>query len=570
MSNLPTTFATLRTAHAFLVFAMALLWATGVQARQFVDMGVKDDFATYQPSVPFEVLTNDANETSLGPGVLIDGLGIFGNSLLLDTGASSIIAMNDAETTLRQNGFVTEGQIFEQGVAGFSVVDVSAPYKIKIAGTDGVEHMLSGTRIMAGQFPDLVLFNGLVGMPSMVGHAVSMEIQPSTGGGDIFDLLPTVDLLFENALASGGGHRYTIPFTAKSFNLTSDDTVNGNDPLPTQAPLPMLNPTVGFNGRHASGDFILDTGAAISFISTEIASSLGLDSNGDGQFNDNDDQSLGTLPIGGIGGTVEAPLFLIDTFRLHTDQETDLVWDSVQVLVLDIDEEIDGVLGADVLTSGWVDLFSTTPDTGPIKKVSFDFTEFFSEGDHGSLVLDLDPTYDLVQQAGQNGDFDGDGDRDSADLALWEAGFGTDLGAQLIHGDDDSDGDVDGADFLRWQRNFAATLAGDFDSDGDVDNADLDQWQTGFSSGIYDGTDFLIWQRNFGTVASLAQSVGVPEPSGIVLVLPTILIALLRRRRLPAPAILQPAIFPLGRLSRILVASRLDNRRLCSAVRPWC
>ncbi len=515
---------------ALLVFAMALSWATDAQARQFIDMGVKDDFATYQPSVPFEVFTNDVNETSLGPGIQIDGLGIFGNSLLLDTGASSIIVMNDAETTLRQNGLVTEGQIFEQGVAGFSIVDVSAPYKIKTAGTDGVEHMLADTRIMTGQFPDLALINGLVGMPGMVGHAVSMEIQPSAGGGDIFDLLPTVDLLFSNSLSPNEGSRYSIPFNAKSFNLTSNDTVNGNDPLPTQSPLPMLNPTVGFNGRHASGNFILDTGAAISFISTKIARSLGLDSNGDDQFDGNDDQSLGTLPIGGIGGSVEAPLFLIDTFRVHTNQETDLVWDSVQVLVLDIDERIDGVLGADVLTSGWVDLFSESPDTGPIKKVSFDFTQFFAEGDQGSLVLDLDPTYDIVQQDGINGDFNGSGGSDDNDLALWTAGFGIDLGARLIDGDDNIDGDVDGADFLAWQRNFAPTLAGDFDHNGNVDVADLGLWQSGFQNGAYDGADFLRWQRNHGPGTSSALSASVPEPNGIALALPAIMIALFRFR----------------------------------------
>ena len=284
---------------------------------------------------------------------------------------------------------------------------------------------------MSGQFPDLWLINGLVGMPGMVGRAVSMEIQPSSGSGDIFDLLPTVDLLFADAVPAGGGHRYSIPLTAKSFDLTSEDTVHGNDPLPAQAPLPMLFPTVGFQGRHASGSFILDTGAAISFIAPRLATSLGLDSNGDGQFDDGDDQSFGTLPIGGIGGTVEAPLFNIDTFRLATDEGIDLIWDSVQVLVLDIHPDIDGVLGADVLTSGWVDLFDTSPDTGPIKQVLFDFTQFQVEGDRGSLFLELDPSHDLVQSGGRDGDFDGDGDTDGDDLDLWQAGFGTTLVARV-------------------------------------------------------------------------------------------------------------------------------------------
>jgi hypothetical protein len=498
-----------------LLFAI-LLPTTVCSARQYVDMGAKDDVAFYQPTVPFEVLTNDAAETFLGPETDIE-VGFFGNELLLDTGASSIIVMNAAEANLRRNGFVTEGKIFEQGVAGFSIMDVSAPYKIKIAGTDGVERMLADTRIMSGQFPDLEGINGLVGMPGMVGRAVSMEIQPSSGGDDILDLFPAVDLYFADSVPAGGGHRYTIPFTAKSFDLTSEDTVNGDDPLPTQSPLPMLSPVVGFQGRHASGNFILDTGASISFISPRIATSLGLDSNGDGQFNDEDDQSFGTLPIGGIGGTVESPVFNIDTFHLATDEGVDLVWDSVLVLVLDIHPEIDGVLGSDVLTSGWVDLFSTSPDKGPIKQVLFDFTQFQVEGDHGSLLLDLDPAYDLVQQVGQAGDFDSDGDTDGDDLNLWGAGFGIGLGARLVDGDDNANGAVNGADFLNWQNNFSTSQAGDFDADGDVDQDDLSHWQTNFSAGNLTGSDFLTWQRNLG--AGSSQLLSVPEPNGLLLAL---------------------------------------------------
>ena len=329
-----------------LVLLIATLSTGEAIARQYVDMGVKDDAATYQPLVTIEVLTNDANETSLGPGVDIGGIGIFGNSLLLDTGASSIIVMNDAETTLKQNGYTTEGEVFEQGVAGFSILDVSAPYKINIAGSDGIPHKLSDARLLSGQFPGLFGFNGLVGMPGMVGRHVKMEIFPPTGGGDIFDLIPNAEVTFPASLSASAGHRYTVPLTAKSFNLTEDDTVSGSGPLPIQAPLPMLSPTVGFNGRHASGQFILDTGAQISFISPKIALSLGLDSNGDGELTTSDDQAFGSLPIGGIGGTVEAPVFLIDTFRVHTEQGVDLVWDAAQVLVLDIHPDIDGVVGS--------------------------------------------------------------------------------------------------------------------------------------------------------------------------------------------------------------------------------
>ena len=49
-------------------------------------------------------------------------------------------------------------------------------------------------------------------------------------------------------------------------------------------------------------------------------------------------------------------------------------------------------------------------------------------------------------------DFTGDNMVDTADLAAWDAGFGTSAGANFSQGDADRDGDVDGADFLYWQR----------------------------------------------------------------------------------------------------------------------
>ncbi|MCH8839784.1 MAG: hypothetical protein IH831_03745 [Planctomycetes bacterium] len=54
----------------------------------------------------------------------------------------------------------------------------------------------------------------------------------------------------------------------------------------------------------------------------------------------------------------------------------------------------------------------------------------------------------------EEGDFDEDGDVDSADEALWEIGYGIASGAVHGDGDADSDFDVDGNDFLIWQRQF--------------------------------------------------------------------------------------------------------------------
>ena len=54
----------------------------------------------------------------------------------------------------------------------------------------------------------------------------------------------------------------------------------------------------------------------------------------------------------------------------------------------------------------------------------------------------------LVLHAAPEGDFNGDGFVDDADLAPWTAGLGTSAGATLGAGDYDGDHDVDGRDFL--------------------------------------------------------------------------------------------------------------------------
>ena len=62
---------------------------------------------------------------------------------------------------------------------------------------------------------------------------------------------------------------------------------------------------------------------------------------------------------------------------------------------------------------------------------------------------------------------------------------------------------------------ITAPILGDFDDDGDVDTADLVAWQRG------DGTPHGLadWRSGFGFGEAVSASVAVPEPSAVVLVL---------------------------------------------------
>ncbi len=79
-----------------------------------------------------------------------------------------------------------------------------------------------------------------------------------------------------------------------------------------------------------------------------------------------------------------------------------------------------------------------------------------------------------------------------------------------LPGDFDYDGDVDSADLVQWQGD--AGVNGDSDADGDGDS---------------DGADFLIWQRNVGA----APTTTVPEASSAVLAAMALAALQVRRRR---------------------------------------
>ena len=274
---------------------------------------------------------------------------------------------------------------------------------------------------------------------------------------DIFDLVP-MDVRFGKSVPASPGHRYSVPIQARFYD------VDGDDPLPNVAPIPMLNMGVGFGNANATGSFILDTGAAISFISSDMAKAIGLDSNHDGVVDASDDQSDGTLPIGGIGGTIDAPIFYIDRFTVPTDQGVDLVWNlegSLAVAIVDLDPSIDGVLGADLLTSGWFtfDLEGDGSDDstpGPLQQMHFDFRQFLQDGDFGTIYFDLTPSFDVVIPS-LAGDFNNDGLVNAADYSVWRDSMGA-MGSNLA-ADANHDGRVDQQDYLIWKGQFGQRAA---------------------------------------------------------------------------------------------------------------
>ncbi len=342
------------------------------------------------------------------------GYGIYPyNRLLLDTGANSVMVVSDAASDLASHGYQTEGLYHEQGVAGYTEFDVSAGYRFDVTGTDGVTHslpqddgqvrVLSDPGIDLGGFPaEMGGIPGIVGMPAMVDRVTTLDLTSWLDSPDIFEITG-MEVIFSSEVPAGAGHRYSVAVD----NRVSFDVVDGlpegsppDAPLPVWAPIPFMTVVAEHQGQKASGNFLLDTGAQMSMISTAMAIALGLDEDGDGNL---DNEKFYSLEIGGVGGTKSVPVVLVDKIALPTQQGVDLAWMGtepedlgLELLVLDIAPGIDGVFGVDLLTGGITfDLFTLELDGAPyFEKMHFDFRDM-NDGS-GTIYFDLNAQYDEV------------------------------------------------------------------------------------------------------------------------------------------------------------------------------
>ena len=392
---------------------------------KFIDIGAAPFLGAYdQPFVEIEIHN--------GPKIF--GPAVESRTFLLDTGATSILAVGGAAGELQDSpGSFNEGEFLEQGVGGFIPYQVSAPYTTTISGR-GDSISVDNVRILTDPFTDFgegVGFEGIVGMPALVNRVTTLDMQSSTGGllggvseEDIFDLDRLIDSLatnssgigvsFSESMPKSNGHRYGIPTRALHFDSSE------LPPIPTQAPLPIVSASHHRAGQSSSGDnYIVDTGAQISFMSLERAREAGLDP----------ENPFTTLEITGVGGQIEVPVFYLEELRMMSLEGVELVWTDVQVIGLDLHPSIDGVIGSDLLTTGLVEVDLEAVDfddlikvgTGPIEKVHLDFRDL-EQPDHlgeGVMYFDLNPDFDVIQTERiplQAGDANQDYEFDQADV----------------------------------------------------------------------------------------------------------------------------------------------------------
>lgn len=519
-------------------FGCALVLLTGPAFAQlaapkpYILLGPTDELALDQPRIALE-LVDPRTGQSLGPELA--------NTFLLDTGANSILSVDDSIAELRSAGYRTEGTFYEQGIGGFSEFDVSAPYHIRFAGADGLPLVLENARILSSTevslcpIPGACSFSGIAGMPLMQNRVTTLNLSSLGGGGgggdplDIFDLINggldfgLLETSFANQLPSTTLRRYTVPIAPLHFEPL------GDGPLPVWTDLPALRVRMAHAGTQQTGNFVLDTGAQLSLLSSNLAFALGLDTNGNGDLSD---EAIGSQAIGGIGGQIEAPLMIVDELRLATSQGVELVMHDLTVAIADIDPTIDGIFGMNLLSSGWSgalfgdlgDLAELLRDAGMedlldllgglglgggspypfFQKVHFDFRNYPQEP--GKLVLDLSSQVGRIEVGNSlHADLDHDGDVDIADRRLWVYDVrGT------YFGDSNLDGRFDSADFVH-------VFQGGQYEDSLTENS---TWATGDWNGDseFDSADMVLAFQEGGYEQMASGAASVPEPSSALLI----------------------------------------------------
>ena len=321
------------TAVTFSAFCLSLTWSTeGLADLPRLDLGPKPSFGLFQPRVTVDISTAPGG-SSLGPD---------NNTFLLDTAANGVVIFPPATQQLTDNGLVNEGVYTEIGVTGDSEFQVSAPYHLSFNGTDGEAQTMDNVRFMSGSRPvdptGLMGLDGIVGMSGMVGKVTTIDNRTREGAPSL-----SMGLTFSDQLPTTSTHRFSIPFTKTVFEVEDQ---GGPTPTWSEA-LPTVDLNAANNGKQVTTPIVFDTGAQLTIISEDFANSLGLDANGNGDFLD---EATTTVPISGATGSIDAPVLVVDRMGLQTEQGFELSWTSAEVIVLDIDPSISGVLGSDFLT----------------------------------------------------------------------------------------------------------------------------------------------------------------------------------------------------------------------------
>lgn len=330
--------------------------------------------------------------------------------------------------------------------------DVSGPLYVGIGpygSEDETEYTETGLQRLVVRREDppsigLDDFPMVVGTPFLKDHAVYVDWQDI--GEGLFQLNSTVRPTGQ--LAPG-----PIDLTMH-LTLAGETNVDPNAKMPAAWSLPYLDVVVENNHSRQRRSFLLDTGAQITFISTELAQAIGVDLA----------NPVDSLPVVGAGTcdmTIQG--YYIDKMVIPTRQNVSLVFLQPLVYVLDV-PGIDGGIGSNTLFF-FEEQLAADIDLGA-----------------GSLGIKLNVPIP------PGGDISGDGYCNVGDLQLLVAAWGTTFGQTRFNdgADINADGWVNVGDLQVLVASWGKTtrLPGDCNGDGYVNVSDLQLMVAAWNSWI--------------------------------------------------------------------------------------
>ena len=371
------------------------------------------------------------------------GIPYFNVNAYFDTGASGILLSYETADYLSVPKSYAGSQLVvyeDVGVGGSDQFNVSQAVYIALAGNPNdpnidnlatyqttYNQQLGAVRTQIATAPvdpsSLLGPLDVIGIPAMQGKVVVIDPKPlddiySFAGintylynpgttyrpvtADTDPGIPATNRHVRLSYAPFGSFSKVTPSGAAGPTVAANPFI-GPNPVAKLYGLPVDNTpgvTVSLGGLKATGSFLFDTGAATSMISTAIAAALHVRYVGGSQASDTLEMFdparpgwTGTIPnqftmeVGGVGGTVTAAGFYLDSMLLRTiegDPNNDadpnhLVFRNVPVLVDDISVQnpitlqtltLDGVFGVNNYVA------SMTPDMGDMGTGNFNWIVF--------------------------------------------------------------------------------------------------------------------------------------------------------------------------------------------------
>lgn len=454
-------------------FTILLLTPAVSSATQYV---VEDrQPMTFDQPGAFVGLTSTSDVVYKGPDPLVTtGGNVFSFAAALDTGASGCVLA--AYMAQGRNLPTVPGASFSDvGIGGTETFSVSQPTRVKMAsvgigaqnsesigyfssyGDYNLQLRQTDPKINYYGFPDPVYVN-VIGTPVLNNYV--MHVQPNgatfqyfvDGGVDIglgpeykFNVCP-VYYLETNLLASAPGYlnvRRSELALVRADNgsvvhvpLNYQDFVP-NSPVPpvstsTNPMIPNVTITRGSTTTPYTSNWLFDTGAAVTMVGRNIATSLGL-------LNQSVVAQTQVLGIGGDLRTING--YEVESLSVPQTDGSALIFHDIVVFVPgvgDLPADLPGIFGMNLINSS----FTQTDELGnPYLPSTSVFSDWY-----------VVPPAMLLP-----GDANGDGSVNGTDLNVVLSNYNQ-TGADWIQGDFNRDGSVNGTDLNTLLSHYNQTL----------------------------------------------------------------------------------------------------------------